>query len=208
MIMPETASENKSPTDTPAGEPAGASSTDGAAAADPGDALGQALAALAEAGTYAREWMSAKIDGVLFGVKKLAFLAVLGVVTGLVGMTFVITSTVLLLRGIAAAIAVALPESFEWVGPFVVGLIGVLVSVGGLWLVLKMLAKAGRRTAIKGYRRKLLAQHRKFGRDAYSRAVGRAAVKTPRGPKPAGEAAETEASARLRRDLELLRDGS
>lgn len=197
--MPETATEPESPADNAAGESAGA---------DPTDALGQALAALAEAGTYAREWVSAKTDGALLGVKKMAFMAVLGAVAGLVGVTFVIMSTVLLLQGIAAAIAVAMPESFEWVGPFVVGLIGVVLSVGGLWLAMRILARAGRRTAIMGYRRKLLAQHRKFGRDAYSRAAGRAAKQTSRGPKPAGQAAESEASARLRKDLELLREGN
>lgn len=192
----------------PAGAPASGPSGDGAPVSDPADAAGRALAALAEAGTHAREWVSARIDGIVFGAKKLAFLAVLGIVGGLVGVTFVITSTVLLLQGIAAAIAAALPDSFGWVGPFAVGLLGVLLSVGGLWLVLKLLARAGRRTAIKGYRRKLLAQHRRFGTDAYSRAVARAARETPREPKPAGEAAESEASVRLRKDLELLRKGS
>ena len=100
-----------------------------------------------------------------------------------------------------------MPTSFAWVGPLLVGLLGVALALGGVWLMMRMMAKAGRRSAVVAYRRRLLAQHRKFGTDAYSRAVGRAAQQTPRRPKPAGESSETQASARLRRDMELLRDG-
>lgn len=204
--MTESATEHDASADSTANAGVGESPDDGAATPDPTEALGRALAALAEAGTYGREWVSAKVDGVLFGVRKLALLAVLGAVAGLVGVTFVIMSTVLLLLGISSAISAALPAGFAWVGPLVVGLIGVVLSVGGLWLVLKMVARAGRRSAIEGYRRKLLAQHRKFGTDAYSRAVARAARETPRGPKPANEAVESETAARLRQDLDVLRE--
>ena len=69
------------------------------------------------------------------------FVAV-SVVAGLVGITFVVTSTVLLLQGLAAAIAVAMPTSFAWVGPLLVGLLGVALALGGVWLMMRMMAKA------------------------------------------------------------------
>lgn len=175
---------------------------------DPARDLHAALTSLAEAGTYLRQFIAAKFSGVLYGVKKLALLAVLGSVAGLAGATFVVTSMVILVIGLGLALAAAMPDGFEWVGFVVIGLLGLLISIGGLWLVLRMLAKAGRRSAVEQYKRDLAMQRLQFGHDAFSRAAARAAAQAGdghRAPHPADTAAAGEAERQIHADFEALK---
>lgn len=178
---------------------------DAEAGSDPMQHLREAMAGFAEAGEHLKNLATAKASGVVYAVKKLALLAVLGVVAGIAGIAFVAASTVLLLMGLSQALNAL--TGLTWLGPLVVGLLGLLLSVGGTWLAIKMLASAGRKSAVQTYRRLLLTQHFRYGTDAYSRAAAQAASETPHGPKPAGTAADTEAEAKLRRDLDLLKTG-
>lgn len=137
----------------------------------PFDELRAAAGNLTEVAAYAQQFVNAKISGVLYTLRKVILLAVLGIVTGLAGVSIVVTSAAMLVLGLGNGIGSFLPERWQWLGSVIVGFAGLAVSTVGAWLVVRRAAAAGREAAAQNYRESLLRQRQSFGTDALTRAA-------------------------------------
>ena len=142
---------------------------------DPLKELKAAGTNLSEIATYAQQLVAAKVAGGLYAVRKLAILAVLGLVGGIAGASIVVTASAMLVFGLAEIIAAFLPEQFKWAGKVIVGLLVLGVTFAGLWLLLRFSVKAGKDTALRQYRLSLKKQRLDHGHDAFGRAAAAAA---------------------------------
>ncbi len=154
-------------------EPAGAAAENGRErpAYDPARELRAAAGNLAEVGAYVQQYIGAKISGTLYGVRKLILLATLGAVVGIAGVSILITCAVLLVLGVSGMIAAMLPDWLDWLGPLLVGLLGVGLSSVVVFFMLRRAARIGKRMALEEYRTALHEQRRQFGHDAFTRSV-------------------------------------
>ena len=150
----------------------------------------------AELAAYAQQFVNAKIAGVLYGVRKLAILAVLGLVGGIAGASIIVTAAVLLVLGLSDIIATFLPEHFKWAGKVIVGLLVLGVTFGALWLLLRYSVKAGKDTALQQYRLALKKQRLDFGHDAFGRAAAAAAGSAETARKSPARTKEQQAALR------------
>ena len=139
----------------------------------PLDELKAAAGNLAEVAAYAQQFVAGKVGGVLYSVRKLVLLAVLGLIAGVSGIAVLVTCAVLLVIGLAEMLAAPLPEAWEWLGYVVVGGGGVLVSLLAAYLIVRRAAAAGRTAAAQAYRESLQRQRDLFGVDAMERAARR-----------------------------------
>ncbi len=115
---------------------------------------------------------------------------VLAAVVGLAGISILVTAAVMLVIGIAGAIAAVLPEALAFLGPLVVGLLGVVGSALVALFIVKRAASAGRSAAAELYREALLRQRQQFGTDAMTRAAAaEAEAGHPQEPVPPGHPA-------------------
>ncbi|MEM1013807.1 MAG: hypothetical protein AAGI46_16500 [Planctomycetota bacterium] len=127
--------------------------------------------ALGEAATYAVQYAQATVSGVAYSLRKLVLLAALGVVVLLIGATLIVTASALFVVAIGDAIGAILPEGIAWLGPLVVGLVGVVGTPIIVWMILRLLASSGRKTAAKHYAERLEKQRRAFSTDVELRAA-------------------------------------
>ena len=161
---------------------------------DPLRDLKAAAGNIGEVGTYARQFISAKVSGILYGLRKLALLSMLGAVVGIAGISFLVTCAVLLVLGIADGVEALLPPRLDWLGKLLVGFGGVLLSMIAVYIVLRRAAAIGKRMAVEQYRTALREQRKQFGRDAFSRSVADAAEQHLRARQaPTRTSAEIEA---------------
>ena len=138
---------------------------------------------LSELLDYALQYVGATFGGVFYTFKKFLFLAVLGLVAAIVALTVLITGSVLVALGLAGAISAVMPSGWQWVGPLAVGLLITVGSLLGLFLLIRMLATSGKRSAAESYRRSLIRQRQRHGTDAIARAK-HAAAESPKHPTP------------------------
>ncbi len=124
---------------------------------------------LGEVAAYAQQFVEAKVSGVAYMIRKVVMMAVLGVVAGLAGVSIVVTAAALLVIGLGQAIATIMPAGFAWAGNVIVGLLGVIISAGGAWLIVRRAAAAGREAAAQHYRERLQEQRKNLGIDAMTR---------------------------------------
>lgn len=141
----------------------------------PFEELQTAMSNLGEIKTYAQQFLGAKIAGVLYGFRKLALLSMLGAVVGIAGISILVTCAVLLVMGVSGGIAQLLPDWLDWLGPLIVGLGGILISMLAVYIVLRRAAAVGKRMALEQYRTALHEQRKQFGHDAFSRSAAYAA---------------------------------
>jgi hypothetical protein len=127
-------------------------------------------AALAELREYADYYLAARVDGVKASVRRIAALAIVGVLAAVVLLSALAASTVLVITGMARGLAV-LAGGRVWLGE---------LAVGGAILVLFTIAVAGglrlwsasqRRKTQQKYERRRNEQRARFGRDAAQRAA-------------------------------------
>lgn len=126
---------------------------------------------LNELQAYLRQQWAARTDRVLLGVRRLAVLAMAGVVALLALAAWVVTAVVLLLTGLTGGLATLLHGRL-WLAGIIVGgsAIGlVTLSVAVLYGAWQAVSK--RRTRQK-YEHKQREQQRQFGRSAHERATG------------------------------------
>ena len=142
---------------------------------DPAGEVKAAVSAAGEALAYAGQLVSAKLAGLAYTGKKLAVLAVLLALAGVVGLTMLVVASAMVLIGLAGAIAAVLPWFLVWLGPLLVGGGVLLLTFGGLWFVFKKIANGGREAALRSYRQSLRRQRGKYGHDAFSRSAAVAA---------------------------------
>ena len=165
------------PSRRPPAPPQGDDSTADSAGAeyDPLKELSAVGTNVAEIVAYAQQFVAAKIAGGVYAVRKLAILAVLGLVGGIAGASIVVTASAMLVFGLAEIIAAFLPEQFKWAGKVIVGLLVLGATFAGLWLLLRFSVKAGKDTALQQYRLSLKKQRLSYGHDAFGRAAAGAA---------------------------------
>jgi hypothetical protein len=159
--------------------------------------LKAAASNLSEVGAYAQQLINAKVSRMLYGVRKLALLSMLGAVVGIAGISILVTCAVLLVMGVAGGIEALLPEHLDWLGMLIVGFTGILISFLAVYIVLRRATAVGKRMALEQYRTALHEQRKRFGHDAFSRSAAHAAeehLKARRAP------------ARTHEEVEALRD--
>jgi hypothetical protein len=140
------------------------------AATQPLEALSAALGNLGEVVTYAQQLVQGKANAVLYQVRKVVLMAMLGVIAGLSAVAALMTCAVLLIIGLAGAVGALLPDGWQWAGQVLVGGGGTLLSLVAAWLVIRRAAAAGRTAASKHYRLALIRQRQQYGTDAMERA--------------------------------------
>ncbi|HEV7302002.1 MAG TPA: phage holin family protein [Tepidisphaeraceae bacterium] len=133
------------------------------------DSVKSAFDNLKEAQAYLVQYISAKTDGFKSSARNLALYAVLGVVAAFVGLTATITATVLLMVGIAGALG-ALFGGMFWLANLLVGLLFIGALVGGVLLLMRMMAKRSREQTERKYEAMHRRQHMNFGHTAAERA--------------------------------------
>lgn len=186
-----------------------AAETNGAAAPDSVDPVAElkaALGALSEIPAYAQQYVNAKISGTLYTARKVALMAVLGLISGLAGISIVVTSAALLVIGLANMLSALMPAGWKWVGPVVIGLVGVGISTIGVWFIIRRAAAAGREAAAQGYRETLLRQRQSFGVDAMFRAAEHE-VETGKSSRPPEREAKDKHPPGVAGDEEELNEG-
>lgn len=141
----------------------------------PLDELKAAANNVGEIGAYARQFVGAKVAGLLYGIRKLALLSMLGAVVGVAGISFLVTCAVLFVLGISDGVGALLPERLAWLGKIVVGLGGVALAMLAVYIVLRRAAAVGKRMALEQYRTALRDQRKRFGHDAFGRSAASAA---------------------------------
>lgn len=141
----------------------------------PLDELKAAANNVGEIGAYARQFVGAKVAGLLYGIRKLALLSMLGAVVGVAGISFLVTCAVLFVLGISDGVAALLPERLDWLGKLIVGFGGVAMAMLAVYVVLRRAAAVGKRMALEQYRTALREQRKRFGHDAFGRSAAAAA---------------------------------
>jgi hypothetical protein len=115
--------------------------------------------------------VSAKIDGIVIGLRNAGIYAALGVV-GLIALgAIVVTSVVLLLSGLAGAVS-AMFDTSAWVGELIIGLVVLGLLAGATLFGLSWITKRSRQRTVDKYERKRNEQRAEFdGRDVHDRAT-------------------------------------
>ena len=204
---PDPSRRPPAPSDAPDSGPDASDASGGpdAAGYDPLKELSALGGNLSEVVAYAQQFVAAKIAGGLYAARKLAILAVLGLVGGIAGASIVVTASAMLVFGLAEVIAAFLPEHFKWAGKVIVGLLVLGVTFAALWLLLRYSVKAGKDTALRQYRLALKKQRLDYGHDAFGRAAAHAAgaaesARTAPSRTKEQQAALREKKARAERD--------
>ena len=138
---------------------------------DPLAELRAALASLSAVPLFAKQYAAARLAGATYGLRKIALLLVLLAVVAVIGLAALVTATVLLLVGLAAMLAAPLADEWQWVGPLVVGLVGVVLSLLVPYLVIRRIAAAGRESARRAYDEQLARQQAAVGTDVAEQAA-------------------------------------
>jgi len=130
-----------------------------------GEAASGAARRIKELRAFAAHYAEAKKDGVVTSLKRVAFYAILGLLGAVIGVTLLITATVLLTMSLAEALGSAFPRGYAWAGAMIVGFVIVAGALAGAWIVVsKMLGSSYRQTVSK-YESRHTEQRAEFGHD-------------------------------------------
>ena len=135
----------------------------------PADAMADVKVRLSELSEYAGYLLSAKIDGIKLAIRNAGLYAALGVVGALAGGVFVVTTIVLLCRGVAGGLG-ALFGGRLWLGELVTAVVFLAILAGGAWFMMNRLTKASRERTVKKYASRQQQQRARFGTDIHERA--------------------------------------
>lgn len=125
---------------------------------------------LNELQAYFRQQWAARTDRMLLGVRRLAVLAVVGIVVLLAAAAWVVTAVVLLLHGAAGGLTLALGGR-SWLASLIVGASAMaLVAIGVAAIYGSWVAASRKRTRQK-YEHRQREQQRQFGHSARERAT-------------------------------------
>jgi integral membrane sensor domain MASE1 len=137
------------PTEGPAQStsPEGSRSGSGGNGHPPGDSAAVYLRALsarlAELRAYAGYYLAAKLDRLKLTIRQLVLLTVVGVIGLIAVAAAIVTAVVLLLQGIAGALA-EICGHIPWLGDLLCGILVIAVLIIGLWVSVKRFTKMSR----------------------------------------------------------------
>jgi hypothetical protein len=138
-------------------------------------ALAAAMALIgevAELREYLAHFLEARVDQTRYRARTLAIRAVLGAIGALLLATFLVTSLVLFLTGLAAAAGDLLFGNRQ-LGALVAGAFFLLVFAALLALGLRSLRKASLKKAVEKYEQRQSRQRTRFGRSVAERSAQR-----------------------------------
>ena len=144
-------------------------SAGGGAHASPKDVMASILERVGEIREYVSYYAETKTDGFKQSATWAGIYAALGVLGGLIGAAVLITATVLLVNGIAGALA-ALFNHTEWLGQLVTGLLLLGLFAGGVVFGLKALRGSFKKKLRAKYEQRHQEQRARFGADVPQRA--------------------------------------
>ena len=136
------------------------------------EALRAVWACLAELRAYAVYFLAAKIDQIRLSIRQLILLAVSCVLLFIAAAGLIVTAIVLLLQGVAGALAALCGQ--RWLGDLLCGVLFLGIITLGLWIGLKRFSKISRDLTVQKYENKQRQQRSDFGRDVGHRADGSA----------------------------------
>lgn len=128
------------------------------------DLFAPLMAHLRELSEYASYYFAARTDLVKAKVRKLAFLAVAGLVAALAGATMLVVALVLILIGIAGGLG-ELMGNRPWAGSLATGIVVAAIVFGSLRLLLPQWLVNSRRQMKDKYDRRRQSQRTQFGHD-------------------------------------------
>ena len=168
--MPEQrAQDPTAPGPAPASDPSSSSTQIPPDEQSPAQAFADVKIRVQELSEYAGYLISAKMDGIKLAVRNAGIYAALGVVGALAGGAFVVTTVVLLLRGIAGGLG-ALFGGRLWLGELVTSVVFLALLGVGTWIMMGRLTKASRERTVKKYASRQQQQRARFGTDVAERA--------------------------------------
>ncbi len=140
----------------------------------PAKALSEAVAQIGELKEYASHFVAAKADGIKASLRKAAVYGALGALAAVAGAAAIVTGVVLLLNGLAQAIALLLGGRM-WAGNLIVGFLLICAVALGAWLGVRRFFGSSRARTVDRYERRLQQQRANFGHDARERAAEQSA---------------------------------
>jgi hypothetical protein len=134
-------------------------------------AAGRLREQLAELAEYWRYYLSARADQLKISVQRVVFGIALGLVGLLVAAALAVTSTVVLVMGIAEGLGQAFGDRL-WLGYTVTGVVILLGIVISLYLVVYGFLKASRARMVRKYEQRRQQQAARFGHDLEGQIAG------------------------------------
>ena len=141
----------------------------------PPEAMRDALGKFAELRAYVQQYMSAKADQWKLTARNIAIFAALGVVGLVVAGATIVIALVMLLQGLAGAIAAGLGGRV-WAGDLIVGLALLAIFVGGAIVGLGIVKKTWFKATVKKYELTERQQRESFGRSSRDRTAAKGSV--------------------------------
>ncbi len=126
---------------------------------------------LNELQAYVLQHWAARTDRFLLGLRRLAVLAVAGVVAMLALATWIITGVVLVLQGATAGLATVL-HGRVWLADLIVGGGAVLLVALGIAVMYSAWRAASKQRTKQKYDERQRVQRRQYGHSAHDRASG------------------------------------
>jgi membrane protein implicated in regulation of membrane protease activity len=134
------------------------------------EALDQLLAQAAELYAYAMHFVTAKTDGIKLSVRQVVVWTVLGILLLIAATSVIVTAVVLLLTGLAGALAVAF-DSELWLGRVAIGFLLLVIIALGTLIGVRMQQRTSRHKKVQQYAERQLQQRTTFGRNVADRAA-------------------------------------
>jgi membrane protein implicated in regulation of membrane protease activity len=134
------------------------------------EALDRLLAQAAELYAYTMHFVTAKTDGIKLSVRQVVMWTVLGVLMLVAAISVIVTAVVLLLTGLAGALAVAF-DSELWLGKVVIGFLLLVIIALGTLIGVRMQQRQSRHKKVQQYAERQFQQQTTFGHDVADRAA-------------------------------------
>lgn len=133
------------------------------------DAFDELLRHLGELREYFSYYLSARADGVKMGLRRIGLLAAMGIMGFVAGAALIVTTIVLLLRGMAGGLG-RLFGGMQWLGELVTGVFFLIVLTWGLYFAWSRTTTSWRKATVKKYDQRKNWQREQFGRDVHEQA--------------------------------------
>lgn len=145
----------------------------------PSEAFRDAGLKLAELREFAAYYLSARLDVIKTGVRRVGIIVAMCAFGAIAGATVVVMAVVFLLRGVAGAFSSLFPAHLAWLGDLITA--GIFLAIPAIVIPIAMTYLTGtfKHLTVKKYESRKRRQREQFGRDVRSEAVaGRSTGKT------------------------------